>query len=275
MRPPLITLTTDFGGGSVYVAQLKGRLLTLVPHATLVDLRHDVAPHDIREGAILLAGIVEWFPPGTLHLAVVDPGVGTRRRLLYAFAANQHWLAPDNGLLDQVLTNSPPERLLAIDEAACQLPPGSNTFHGRDILAPAAARTLDDPLRGPPGAPTGEWEQLAWPAARRAPGEVRGEVVSIDSFGNALTNIPRAALPVDAPLQVTWSDQTIRGLRRVYGDAPVGTLLALIGSSDQLELAVVAGKAASIYGIRRGDPIVVTWPDSEETPTAPPPPDAV
>ena len=138
----IITLTTDFGAGSPYVAAMKGVMLGINPAVRLVDLSHEVGPQDVNYGAVLLAETTTWFPAGTIHVAVVDPGVGTARRLLYARIGDQHYLAPDNGLLSLLAKRLRPARIVELTNNEYWLPAVSNTFHGRDIFAPVAGQWI-------------------------------------------------------------------------------------------------------------------------------------
>ena len=149
----IITLTTDFGSGSHYVAAMKGVILSICPAATIVDIAHDVPPQDIRRAALLLDDVADWFPPETIHVAVVDPGVGTDRAIVYARIGQQQFIAPDNGLLSRLAARTPPPKLIRLSEPAYWLEHVSTTFHGRDIMAPVAARLalgLDPDRLGPP-----------------------------------------------------------------------------------------------------------------------------
>src|SRR5687768_15648786 len=188
---PLITLTTDFGNGSPYVAQVKGAILSVGREVDLVDITHGVAPQNVREGAVVLADATPRFPAGTIHVAVVDPGVGTKRRLVYAEISQQRYLAPDNGLLTLLARRWPPTRILSLENRRYWAPQPSSTFHGRDILAPVAAHLacgIDPADLGPP---TDSLLLLDVPDPIRAPGSVCGEVQYVDSFGNLITNISR------------------------------------------------------------------------------------
>ena len=157
MSRPRITLTTDFGLGSPYVAQMKGVILSLCGEADLIDITHGIGPQNVREGAVVLADTTPRFPPGTIHVAVVDPGVGTARKLVYAEIGPQRYLAPDNGLLSLLAASQPPSRIVSLENSQFWLPEVSPTFHGRDILSPVAAR-----LAG------GASPDRSRPAARRA-----------------------------------------------------------------------------------------------------------
>ena len=258
----LITLLTDFGVGSHYVAIMKGVILSVHPEAQIVDLTHAVPPQDVRQGAWLLAEAARWFPPETVHAAVVDPGVGTPRRLVYARMAGQHFVAPDNGLLHVLARRTPPERLVTLAEPRYWLPEVSATFHGRDIIAPVAAwlsRGLDPSLLGPPQEGLVPCE---WPEVVAVPGRIEGCVQTIDSFGNLITNITAEMLrhaPRDERVRIVCEEHETLGIYRTYADQPAQTLIALVGSSGCLELAVVNDNAAALLGIGVGAPVRVCW----------------
>jgi S-adenosylmethionine hydrolase len=244
--PRILTLTSDFGLHGPYVASMKGIVLGLVPEVRLVDVSHAISPQNIVEGAFVLSGIVGCFPPETVHLAVVDPGVGTARRLIAARMAGQWFVAPDNGLLSRVARHHTPEAVYEIDGQSVRLAEVSATFHGRDILAPAAAHLL----LGRPADQLGPGRHglVTLPAIepRRDEHEIVGEVIFRDAFGNLITNVPSPW--VDGPPADSWevelAGQRIRGLGRTYGDHPPGTLLALPGSQGYLEIALVNGDAS-------------------------------
>jgi len=266
---PIITLCTDFGTGSPYVAAMKGVILSLNPGATVVDITHEVPAQDIRHAAVVLEDISDRFPAGTIHVAVVDPEVGTERALVFARIGRQNYLAPDNGLLSRLAQRTPPAKLIRLTEPDYWLHPVSATFHGRDILAPVAARLslgLDpDHL----GTPLERLVTLQWPAVRLGVGRIEGSVLLVDSFGNLITDIRSAMLPPSfaaEDLAVVCRDYQITGLCRTYGDAPPGTLVALVGSSDRLELAVVRGSAAALTGATPGDRVIVTWKHAASRP---------
>src|ERR1700676_2237258 len=176
-----ITLTTDFGAGSPYVAAMKGVILSISPGVQLVDISHSVGPQNVRQGALLLADATPWFPAGTIHLGVVDPGVGTARRIVYAEIGDQRYLCPDNGLLSRLTLKTRPGRLVSVENSEHWLPAVSDTFHGRDIMAPVAAQLSlgwEPDLLGPTLA---ELTPLQWPAPTVGPREVSGTVLWIDS----------------------------------------------------------------------------------------------
>jgi S-adenosylmethionine hydrolase len=261
-RGGIITLTTDFGTGSPYVAAMKGVILSLNPRATIVDLTHGIAPQDIAGGAWTLEETTPWFPEGTIHVAVVDPGVGTGRLIVYARIGTQHYVCPDNGLLDRLARRSPPFTIVTVVRPEFWLPAVSSTFHGRDIMAPVAARLslgLDPGELGPTQA---SLVMLDWPEVRILPGKVTGTVRSIDSFGNLITDISSEALkdaPTGEQLRVTCDEHETCGLYKTYADQPTMTLVAVVGSSGYLELAIVGDSAAAMLGIAKGTPVKVEW----------------
>lgn len=258
----IITLTTDFGSGSPYVAAMKGVILSLNPTATLVDITHEVPAQDIRYAATVLDDVSDRFPGGTVHVAVVDPGVGTERAIVFARIGRQNYLAPDNGLLSRLARHTPPAKIIRLTESEYWLQPVSATFHGRDIFAPVAARlSLGlDPDRL--GVPAERLVMLDWPEVRLSPGRIEGAVLLVDSFGNLVTDIRAGLLPSvpeAAEARVSCQGRVVTGLVRTYGESAPGSLIALIGSSGHLELAVVGGSAAATLRASPGDQVVVTW----------------
>jgi S-adenosyl-L-methionine hydrolase (adenosine-forming) len=247
--PRIVTLTTDFGTGSGYVAELKGRLLHARRPITLVDIAHDVPAHDVPAAAWLVARACPAFPPGALHLIVVDPGVGTARRVLWVKAGGQEYLAPDNGLLSRVLAAAPAEeaRVLHVPAGA------STTFHGRDVIAPAAAALVEGAAPESLGPAAGPLVRLPIPAPRQTPAGIEGEVVAIDAFGNLLTNLPADLRPrLVAAGRLIVGDHEVARVVGTYGDAPPGTPVALVGSQGVIEAAVVQGRADASLTARIG-----------------------
>jgi len=252
--PRVITLTTDFGSGSGYVAEMKGRLLHARTPFTLVDIAHDLPAHDIRAAAWLVGQACPTFPAGTLHLVVVDPGVGTTRRLVWAEIGGQQFLCPDNGLLSWVLRRGPLAAARAIPVAAT----AAATFHGREVIAPAAVQLLDGTPPEALGPPVAELVRLPWPDPRETPAGIDGEVLYVDAFGNLVTNLPAKLWPLVVAaggLRVAGHDVTT--LVRTYGDAAPGTPVVLVGSQGFIEAAVVEGHAAARLGAGRGTRVAI------------------
>ena len=258
----IITLTTDFGTDSPYAAAMKGVILSINPAVTLVDISHAIPAQDVGRGALVLEDTTPWFPADTIHVAVVDPGVGTERSILYARIGRQQYLAPDNGLLSRLMARTPPTEVLRLAEPEFWLEPVSSTFHGRDIMAPVAARLslgLDPHRLGPPAE---QLTRLDLPEARFIERKIRGQVIEIDSFGNIITNITGgmfAGQPTDSRLCIVCGIYETFGLYRTYADQPEGMLVALVGSSGRVELAIVGNNAAEKLGVSIGTPVIVAW----------------
>ncbi len=263
MSRPIVTFTSDFGHQDWFVGVVHGVLHERAPEAHVVDLNHTIPAGDVTRAAFVLEAAAPDFPPGTVHLAVVDPGVGTARRALAVEARGQRFVGPDNGVLEWALA-APGAVAHSLTEERWFRHPLSRTFHGRDVFAPVAAHlALGEPLASF-GPRVHDAQRLAaTPLVRRA-GEIEGRVTFVDHFGNALTNISAAALaeafgtPVPgAELEVHLFDRSIPGLAHSYGDAPVGTIVAIIGSSGRLEIAQVGGDASHRLGVGERDPVIV------------------
>jgi S-adenosylmethionine hydrolase len=258
----VITLTTDFGVGSPYLASMKGVMLTLNPDAVIVDVTHGIAPQDVREAALVIEDVTRRFPADSIHVVVVDPGVGTDRELIYAHLGHGHYIAPDNGVLSFLARRTPPTMVRSLKEPSYWLPEISATFHGRDVMAPVAAHLslgLDPRELGPE---KDDLVMLPWKAPLRRTREVRGEIVWVDGFGNVVSNITArdlADVPQDGPLRITCCEHVVDALSRTYGDHPKGALIALIGSSGYLELATVGGSASRTLNAVIGDRVILGW----------------
>ncbi len=238
----IITLLTDFGLSDSYVAEVKAVLLSRAPGATLVDITHQVAPGDLRAGQYLLARSWQRFPPGTVHFAIVDPGVGTKRRALAA-AAGEHWfVAPDNGLLS--FLEKPRFVSLSVPAGAAA------TFHGRDVFAPAAAALAGGKRLEDLGAPITDPYISPLPSPHHDGTAVMGEVLYVDRFGTLISNIPGPAVEPGVRIRIAGTD--VGALRRTFGDVERGTLVAFVGSGGTVEVAVRDGSAARLLGVGVG-----------------------
>jgi S-adenosylmethionine hydrolase len=261
--PQIVTLTTDFGWQDSYVAQIKGVMLGLAPGLTLVDVSHAVEPGDIAGAAELLAELPDAFPAGTVHLAVVDPGVGSDRPLVAFEAAGQTWVGPDNGLWGQVASRYPPAAVYRIENRAWWRERVSATFHGRDILGPVAAQLASGWPIGEVGAKSAEaLQRLPQRSARISSRTASGVIVRIDRFGNGLTNLPVSELVAvwgdeRSAWRVTAGQYRIEGLKRCYADGEAGDVLALESSQGRLEIAIRDGNAAAELGLVRGQVVTV------------------
>lgn len=256
----IITLLTDFGLQDSYVAEMKGVILSICPDVTLVDITHTVPPQDIRHGAFVLSAASRAFPPGTVHLAVVDPGVGTERRPVAIQTERGFFVAPDNGLLSFVLAEGPVLRAVLLSNQAYHRQPVSATFHGRDIFAPAAAYIHNGVPLQAFGPEVGSLSLFPMLRPRRIREDLlAGEVIHVDGFGNVITNIRRADGDWERFAQVQVGRRAIRRLCRTYAEALPGELVALFGGSDYLELARRDGNAAHRLRARVGTPVRVAF----------------
>lgn len=256
-REPIITLTSDFGVSDGYVASMRGVLLRLCPGAQLVDISHNVPPHDILPTALILEATAPYFPAGTIHLVVVDPGVGSRRRALALASAGHFLVGPDNGVFTPFLQGDVLVGAVAIEEERFRLKPYSSTFHGRDLFAPAAAHlargadyrslgpSVEDPVKFP------------WPRASTEGDEVVGVVLHVDHFGNCITSIKEEDLPPWEVHYVRCRDVDFGPLKRHYAEVLSGAPLALVNSMGRLELAIAQGNASVALGLKTGDDVRV------------------
>lgn len=261
MADPLITLTTDFGTGSHYVAAAKGVILALNPEVRILDLSHDIPAQDLREAAFFLTATLPYFPPDTLHVVVVDPGVGSERAILYVEFANLRLLVPDNGCWTWLIEGGRRKpRVIRLTEKRFWRGRISPTFHGRDIFAPVAANLslgLDPRELGPI---VSDWVRLDRPAPRHESNTIAGEVIYVDRFGNLITNIPGEALiRDDRPKHIRIEGVEVPHIVRTYSDVEPGTLVALVSSSEWLEVAVNQGDAARQLDARIGTPVTIEW----------------
>jgi S-adenosyl-L-methionine hydrolase (adenosine-forming) len=263
----VVTLTTDFGLRDPYVAMMKGVMLTIAPDLRFVDVTHDVESHDVAGAALVLDAAVPFFAAGTVHLAVVDPGVGTTRRGLVVATEDAMFVAPDNGLLTTVFAQAG-WRAYELSALAYRLPRVSRTFHGRDVFAPAAAHLACGVPAERFGAPVEDPVRLSWPDVRAVGGTVVGAVMHVDRFGNLITSIAAEAvesLGDRASIHIGGRRLPLVG---TYADLPLGAAGGLIGSSNRLEVAVREGSAAAVLKARRGTPVAVS-PTTARKPAKP------
>jgi hypothetical protein len=258
----IITLTTDFSTGSPYVAAMKGVILSINPAVTIVDITHEIPAQDVRQAALVLEDVIDYFPPETIHVAVVDPGVGTQRAILYARIGSQQYLAPDNGLLSRLVARIPPAKIFRVSESQYWLEKVSSTFHGRDILAPVAARLSLGLAPEQLGPSLENITVLDWPRVRISSARIDGTVLEIDSFGNIITNITAEMLagrPTDKRACVACNIYETWGIYHTYAEQPQGTLCAVIGSNGRLEIAIVGDNASARLGLKMGMSVVIAW----------------
>jgi S-adenosylmethionine hydrolase len=259
---PVIALLTDFGTRDYYVGAMRGVVLGICPDATLVDITHDVPPQDIATAALELGAAYTYFPSGTVFLCVVDPGVGSSRKALAADAGGYKFVAPDNGLLSSVFSQTPPTRVVELTETKYARPTVSRTFEGRDRFAPAAAWLGMGVELTALGPSLSLWQTLSMPTPREENGQLCGVVVRVDHFGNLVTNIDRRhfdRLVAGRPFQIVVAERAVPRLVSTYAEGDAGSTCALFGSTDHLEIATSGGSAADRLGLTRGAPVVVRF----------------
>lgn len=253
----VITLTTDFGLRDVYVAEMKAVILSITDAVHLVDVTHEVQRHDITEGALALEAAVPFFPAGTIHVAVVDPGVGTERRGIALAAGGQVFVGPDNGLFTPFLGGTG-WKAVELRAPEYRLPALSRTFHGRDLFAPVAAHLARGVALERLGPEVSDPVCLAWPEVREVAGTVAGAVVHVDRFGNLVTSIHAEAVrSLGSRVTIRMAGRTVP-LVGAYGELPPGRAGALVGSRNRLEIAVREGSAAAVLRAHRGTPVVIS-----------------
>ena len=256
---PVISLLTDFGMVDSYVGTMKGVILRICQAARIVDLSHDVPPQDIVAAGYLLESSWRFFPPGTVHVAVVDPGVGSDRRILAASFQGHLFIAPDNGLLPIAFSGACPDEMVLVQNTDFFLAEVSQTFHGRDIFAPVAAHLANGLELSALGPPCGDWVEAELTRPERGPsGEIEGEVIYIDRFGNLVTNISEGEVPPEC--EVTVEGRRIHGLSLSYASVRQGELLAIIGSTGPLEVSINQGNAFEELAAARGTHVRVLPP---------------
>ena len=257
MKHPVITLLTDFGTRDHYVASMKGVILGINPLCTLVDISHHVAPQDIREGAFLLANSFSFFPKRTIHLAVVDPGVGGPRRPILVVTSDYYFIGPDNGIFSLVLPRERLEKVIVLSNPNYFLSQVSSTFHGRDIFAPVAAYLSLGERPEAFGRETNTWKELSFARPKRCRNGLSGEVIHIDGFGNLISNINDQEISDFAegePLSIKVGRQTIRGLKKGYWEGKRGEVIAVIGSGGFPGISVKEGNAQRKLKLKKAEP---------------------
>lgn len=257
----LITLTTDFGYRDPFVGIMKGVIAAINPQARVIDLSHGIAPQDVMAAALILRHAVGYFPPGSIHVVVVDPGVGSSRRPLLIEGPGRFFIGPDNGVLTLALDKTTAGPAVHLTNAAYHRQPVSATFHGRDIFAPVAAHLSLGVAPASFGDPVGDTVRLAWPEVTNSGRSVTGEIIYIDRFGNLFTNIQLEQLPVAWArdhLLISCASTVIRGLAPNYAVVSEGEALALINSFGLLEIAIYKDNARGRLGAKLGDKVMVS-----------------
>ncbi len=254
MGRPIVALLTDFGTTNHYAGTMKGVVLGICPEATLVDIAHDLPPHDLLTGALELAASYRYFPAGTVFLVVVDPGVGSARRGLAVEAGDYRFVGPDNGVLSVALAETPPRKMVELTERKYARPTVSRTFEGRDRFAPAAAWLAKGMAVASLGRAVSDYVRLEVPVVDEEDGALTGSVMTVDRFGNCITNIDRRRFErvATGPVAISAGGHPIPRLVATYAEASSGEPCALFGSTEHLEIAVPGGSAAAHLGLARG-----------------------
>jgi S-adenosyl-L-methionine hydrolase (adenosine-forming) len=259
MARPVIALLTDFGTTNHYAGTMKGVVLGICPDVTLVDIAHDLPPHDVVAGALELAAAYRYFPAATIFLVVVDPGVGSSRRALAVEAGEYRFVGPDNGVLSAALKETPPRKIVELTARKYARPTISRTFEGRDRFAPAAAWLAKGVALASLGQTHTDYHRLDLPDPVVTATDVSGVVITIDRFGNAITNIDRRSFERVAAggVRLTAGSHEIGRVVATYSEASPDEACALFGSTDRLEVAVPGASAAERLGLARGSSVKI------------------
>jgi S-adenosylmethionine hydrolase len=256
----VITLTTDFGLKDGNVGAMKGVILSIAPGTQIADISHFIAPQDIAEASLVISRAAGYFPAGTIHVVVVDPGVGTNRRPIAGQVGEQYVVGPDNGVFTRLVEAEEAKgsviRFYHLAKSEFWLPKLSTVFHGRDIFAPVAAHLAKGVALEEMGEPITDLVRLKLPRPVSIVGGLQGEVIHIDHFGNISSSILREDVGKRAVVQVELGGQVIDQVVHTFGERPSGTLVALFGSTDYLLVCEVNGSAAKRLGVKVGDPFV-------------------
>ncbi len=255
----IVTLTTDFGTRDPFVGAMKGVILGIHPDVRIVDIAHEIPQRDIAEAAFVLRESCPYFPAGTIHLAVVDPGVGSDRKAIIVETERYCFVGPDNGIFGAVCEKEAVRRVVAITNPDLMRPEVSATFHGRDVFAPAAAHLAKGVAVSAFGPEVSDWVRLELPEPKIEGARLLGRVVRVDRFGNVITNVSEEAFRAfagDGAFEIGAGTVRLREIVRSYASVSEGEPLALFGSSGVLEVSVNGGLASDVLGTKRGD---VVW----------------
>ena len=260
----IVTLMTDFGLKDGNVGVMKGVIAGIAPQAQVIDISHLISPQDIAEAALILARSAPYFPAGTIHVVVVDPGVGTSRRPLAAGLGDQYYVGPDNGTLtlwlERLETQAQPVAFYHLNRPEFWLPEVSHVFHGRDIFAPCAAHLAAGTPLDRLGSPISNPVRAQLPRPQRTTSGLRGQVIHVDHFGNLATNIRVEHLQKSPDVTISLGGVKINGMVDTFGERPAGSLVALFGSTGNLIISVVNGSAADRLQAHLGEVVEVSLP---------------
>jgi S-adenosylmethionine hydrolase len=258
---PIITLTTDYGTNDHLAGVLKGVILRILPNATIVDINHHVAPFDVLDGALTIAAAYCYFPARTVHVVIVDPGVGTARRPILVSAEQHYFVAPDNGVLSLIYEREAALSVRHITAEHYFLNPVSHTFHGRDIFAPVAAWLAKTHQTESFGEEISDYVRFALPRPKAAGSALKGVVLRVDSFGNLVTNFTAEDLPqaasADGKIRLQVGGKSVEKLAQTFAQGAAGEPMAIVGSSGFLEIAVNKAQAARVLGVNRGAEVIL------------------
>lgn len=257
LTSPIITLTTDYGTNDHLVGVMKGVILGILPTATIVDISHQVAPFDVLDASLTIGSAYHYFPPRTIHIVVVDPGVGTERRPILVSGEYHYFIAPDNGVLSTVYDREPSVLVRHITASHHFRSPVSNTFHGRDVFAPVAAWLAKTQQTEAFGEEITDFARFALPRIKSSGSTLKGIVLRVDIFGNLMTNftaedVARHAPSTNGTLKLQIGGKPVEKLVDTFAQGEAGVPVALMGSSGFLEIAVNKGNAARLLGVNRG-----------------------
>ncbi len=264
LKQPIITLTSDFGLKDEYVGMLKGVLLSHCLSPQIIDVTHSIQPQDILSAAIVIGRSYHYFPEGTVHMVVIDPGVGSQRSILALKADNHFFIAPNNGVLSPLLTKDRISAIFSVENSELFLPNVSNTFHGRDIIAPVAAKIASGLQLAEvgPALTLDHCLCISLPKAKLSAGTITGKIIAIDNFGNLQTSITKTNLAnysSRSNLIISLNTYTIKGVNHFYGEREPGEIMALLDSRNHLEIAISGGNAASILNSKVGDTVIISY----------------
>ncbi len=261
MSRPIITLTTDYGASDHFTAVMKGVILSINPEVNIVDITHSVLAHDILDGAMAIGQAFRYFPPKTIHVVVVDPGVGTERRPLLVAGDQHYFVGPDNGVLSSVYEQSESLHVWNVISEHYFRQPVSKTFHGRDIFAPVAAWLTKSWQTSSFGEPITDFVRFAIPKAKVNGNQVQGAVLRVDHFGNLITNVTVEDVPdllvASGNLKINVGNGQVSKVVRTFAEGAAGEVVGLIGSSGYLEISVNKGNASRTLGVGRGAEVTV------------------
>ena len=261
MPNPIITLTTDYGTDDHLVGVLKGVILKINPEVQIVDITHGVTPFDLLDGAMAIANAYAYFPPRTIHVVVVDPGVGTERRPLLVSGQNQYFIAPDNGVLSAVYEKEQNFVVRHLTAEHYFLQPVSKTFHGRDIFAAVAGWLSKNWQPASMGEEITDFKRFALPRPKEADGLLKGVVLKVDSFGNLITNLRSEDLPEGAlekgEIKLQVGNHAVSKLVQTFANGNAGEAIAYVGSSGLVEIGLNKGSASKTLGIGRGTAVLL------------------